>query len=88
MVRGIKFSQPIRELLVYHFAVLDHSPEFVLENIFLPDGASIRHLASLKKTLRYMNNDQSAEYIEGKVTRETLLEDGSEEMMYLEGIDG
>ena len=86
MVRGIKFSQPIRELLVYHFAVLDHSPEFVLENIFLPDGASIRHLASLKKTLRYMNNDQSAEYIEGKVTRETLLEDGSEEMMYLEGM--
>ena len=59
------FPEPIRELLVYHFCVLNSTPQFVLENIFLPNGAQIRTLQKLKARLKYMTNDDRAAYVEG-----------------------
>lgn len=73
------FPEPIRELLVYHFCILDSTPQFVLVNIFIPEGAMIRTLEKLKVRLRRMSNEETAEYVQGKVTREKMMEEGSED---------
>ena len=79
------FPEPIRELLVYHFCVLNSTPQFVLENIFLPNGAQIRTLQKLKARLKYMTNDDRAAYVEGgKQQNKRMLEEDSEELKFLE----
>ena len=85
MPSGLYITKEIRELLVYHCCVKGSTPDFVFENLFLPDSVQLQTIEKLWGKLNKMLPEERSAYIEGHHTREKrLLIEGSEELHYLE----